>query len=338
MTHDEFKKAAENLKKAIPLMLKNKVATTPENYALWYTYVEHAIPELNDNIDRIIEDFGLCPPAKTRWLYQTYVADRELTDIAHFRENVEILANEVSSAMSDTISDTSTFSQMIDNSLASLENVNSQNISIEEVMKVIRQLVDGSNDIRLSTQQLGEQLTIASTEITRLKEQLAAVQKDVLFDSLSGLYNRRSFDEDISVLCNAKQPMCLVLLDIDHFKSYNDDYGHLFGDTILKGIAKRLQSSCREGISAYRFGGEEFAFIVPNKSLRIARQFAETNRRAMAKLSIRDKRTDTAVGNITASFGVAEWEMGDTPEQLINRADRLLYEAKQLGRNRVMPL
>ena len=115
-------------------------------------------------------------------------------------------------------------------------------------------------------------------------------------------------------------------------------YGHLFGDTVIKGIARRLQLSCRDGIHAYRFGGEEFALIVPNKSLRIARQYGETLRRSIEKLSIKDRRTSEQVANITISLGVAELEPGESAESLIERADKLLYEAKQLGRNRVMPI
>lgn len=132
--------------------------------------------------------------------------------------------------------------------------------------------------------------------------------------------------------------MCLILADIDHFKSFNDTYGHLFGDTVIKGIARRLHLSCRDGIQAYRFGGEEFALIVPNKTLRIARQFGESLRRAVEKLSIKDRRTSEQVGNITISMGVAEFQPGESAESLIERADKLLYEAKELGRNRVMPI
>ncbi len=338
MTDEEFKKAAENLKKAIPLMLKNQVATTPTNYALWYTYVDEAIPQLNQDMDKIIADFGLCPPAQSQLMYQNHLAEKAHMDISHVRESIELLAQEISSTMCDTIINTSQFSEMIDRNVASLERVENRNMAIEDVMKLVRQLVEGSKDIRCSTLHLSDQLKVASREILRLKEQLAKSQKDVLFDSLSRLYNRRSFDEDLHTLCRTKHDMCLILLDIDHFKTYNDEYGHLFGDTIIKGIAKRLQNSCRDGITAYRFGGEEFAFIVPSKPLRIARQFAETTRRTMEKMRIKDKRSGKAVGNITASFGVAQWQEEESAESFINRADRLLYEAKQLGRNRVMPL
>ena len=122
------------------------------------------------------------------------------------------------------------------------------------------------------------------------------------------------------------------------FKEFNDCYGHLFGDSVLKSIARRLQQSSRDGTCAYRFGGEEFALIVPNKSLRIARQYADMLRRMIEKLRVKDKRTGSQVHSITASFGVAEFEPGETADSLVSKADKQLYDAKQLGRNRVMPI
>ncbi|WP_394126011.1 GGDEF domain-containing protein [Vibrio hepatarius] len=338
MTDDDFKKSTANLKKAVPLMMKHHVAATPANYALWYTYVDNVIPQLNRELDGVIENYGVCPPAAGEQLYNNHIASRAETDMHDLRANIEILVNEVASSVSDTLTDTSQFSKMIDKSFDSLERVEDESMSLEEVMKVIRQLVVESREIRHSTRFLNSQLENATNEIQQLKSQLAEVQQDALFDSLTSLYNRRAFDGDLNTLCRSEQKMCLILADIDHFKSFNDTYGHLFGDTVIKAIARRIQLSCRDGIHAYRFGGEEFALIVPNKSLRIARQFAESLRRAIEKLSIKDRRTSEQIGNITISLGVAELQPGEPANALIERADKLLYEAKELGRNRVMPL
>lgn len=338
MTDDDFKKSTANLKKAVPLMMKHHVAATPANYALWYTYVDNVIPQLNRELDSVIENYGICPPASGEQLYNNHIASRAETDMRDLRANIEILVNEVASSVSDTLTDTSQFSQMIDKSFDSLERVEDESMSLEEVMKVIRQLVVESREIRHSTRFLNSQLENATKEIQQLKSQLAEVQQDALFDSLTSLYNRRAFDSDLNTLCRSEQKMCLILADIDHFKSFNDNYGHLFGDTVIKAIARRIQLSCRDGIHAYRFGGEEFALIVPNKSLRIARQFAESLRRAIEKLSIKDRRTSEQVGNTTISLGVAELQPGESADSLIERADKFLYEAKELGRNRVMPL
>ncbi|NAZ47440.1 diguanylate cyclase [Vibrio toranzoniae] len=338
MKKDEFQKSTANLKKAVPLMMKNRVSTTPANYALWYTYVDNAIPQLNQDMDGILEHYGICPPAVGEQLYNSYVASKSETNISDLRANLELLVSEVSNSMNDTLTDTSAFSDMIDKSFEDLARVDNESLSIDEVMSLVRQLVSESRHIRHSTQFLNSQLNSATSEITKLKTQLVEVQKDALFDSTTTLYNRRSFDRDMETLCEANQSLCLILLDIDHFKNFNDTYGHLFGDMVLKGIARKLKLSCREGISAYRFGGEEFALIVPNKSLRITRQLADTIRRSLEKMSIKDRRSGEQVGNITASFGVAELELSESSQSLIERTDKLLYEAKSLGRNRVMPV
>ncbi|MDN3682012.1 GGDEF domain-containing protein [Vibrio tapetis subsp. quintayensis] len=338
MSKKEFQKATENLRKAVPLMIKNQVATTPSNYALWYTYVDNALPELNKELDQVVGEHGICPPAKGEALYREYVANKTESDVQQLRQSLERMLTEVSHSMNDTLVNTNNFQLKIDKSFSSLERVEDEGLSFDEVMGLVRNLMLESKDIRHTTQFLNSQLSVASGEIEQLKEQLTQFQQDALFDGLSGLLNRRAFDRDLSAYCLGDAPFSLVILDIDHFKNYNDQFGHLFGDAVIKSLAKRLQSCCRDGISAYRFGGEEFAFIVPNKNLRLAIRFAESVRSALEKLTIRDRRSGKQVDSITASFGVAEFKDGEQAKDIVDKADIQLYEAKRLGRNRVMPI
>ncbi|USD67527.1 GGDEF domain-containing protein [Vibrio sp. SCSIO 43136] len=335
---EEFQKATENLRKAVPLMIKNQVPTTPSNYALWYTYVDNTLPELNRDLDQVIDEFGICPSAQTDALYRTHVAQKTETDVAHMRLSLERLLSEVGHSMNDTLNNTSAFQNQMDKSFGSLERMEDDGLSFEEVMGLVRKLLVESKDIRHTTQFLNNQLNTASSEIEQLKEKLEKVQQDSLYDGLSSLMNRRAFDKDMEAYTASGEPFSLILLDIDHFKNYNDQFGHLFGDMVIKSIAKRLQTSCREGIAAYRFGGEEFALICPNKQLRLAIRFAESVRTSLEKLKIRDKRTGKQVESITASFGVAEFQPDETAHDLVDRADIQLYEAKRLGRNRVLPI
>ena len=340
MTKEDFQQAAEILRKAVPLMIKNQVPTTPENYALWYTYVAETQPELNEELDQIIEQFGLCLPSHSEGLYKTYIASQTEADVQELRNNLEILINEIFTSMRDTLADTSSFQKNIEKSLVNLEDIDKEGLTFDELLSVVRNFVVQSKEIKSSTQYFNNQLNTASEEISNLKKELEKVQRDALYDSLSSLLNRGAFDRDIASFCNSAQsyPLCLILVDIDKFKDLNDAYGHVFGDMVIKAIARRLQLHCRDGIAAYRYGGEEFALLVPNKSLRIARQFAESVRRSIEKISIKDKRTGEQVENISASFGVAEFEQGESPISLIDNADQQLYKAKSLGRNRVMPL
>lgn len=338
MSKKLFQQSTENLRKAVPLMIKNQVPTTPTNYALWYTYVDNSLPQMNKELDQTIADYGMCPPAAGENLYRTYVASKTETDIRQLRTSLELLLNEVSHSMQDTLVDAQDFQQMIDKNFDSLSRVEDEGLSFEEVMEVVRSLISESKEIRHSTRFLNNQLNTASSEVERLKGQLAQVQKDALYDSLSGLLNRRALDNDLLALCGSEQTFSIILVDIDHFKKCNDEYGHLFGDSVIKAIARRLQLSCRDGIAAYRFGGEEFALLVPGKNLRVARQLAESVRRAIEKVSVKDKRSNRQVDSITASFGVAEYANKESASSLIDRADKQLYEAKRLGRNRVLPM
>ncbi|WP_117232426.1 GGDEF domain-containing protein [Vibrio maerlii] len=338
MSNEELKHSTTILKKVVPLMMQHKIATTPSNYALWYTYVDQSNPDLTTSMDKVVQEHGTCPPSANQALYKEYVAGPQEANISDLKQSLEIMATELSSSMNDTLTDSTSFSNMIDKNFSDLERVEDEGLSMEEVMGLVRNLIKESKSIRNSASFFNNQLTNATSEINRLKQQLAEVQKDALFDGLSNLYNRRAFDNDMEALMKSGQKFSLVILDLDHFKSLNDQYGHLLGDAVIRAVAKRLQNNCREGISAYRYGGEEFALVIPNKGLRVSRQFAEATRRSIEKLIVKDKRSGNSVSSITASFGVAEVQPNETFTSLLSRADKLLYEAKQLGRNRVMPL
>lgn len=170
-----------------------------------------------------------------------------------------------------------------------------------------------------------------STE--RLKRELTL--KDLASkDALTDLLNRRSGeqllkqydDEELS----SKKSLCLIMLDIDNFKNINDTYGHAGGDEILKSSSQLLKNSARNSDSVVRWGGEEFLILVPEANLSAATEFAERIRISIAQ------HHHHALGNITASFGVAQLQAGESTASLLNRADKALYKAKLNGKNCVM--
>ena len=127
---------------------------------------------------------------------------------------------------------------------------------------------------------------------------------------------------------------CLVLIDLDHFKDYNDDHGHQAGDLVLAQIADRLNETMRESDRAYRYGGEELLLILRDQGLDAGRALAERHR-ARAQRAALPHSLNTPHGVVTLSAGVAAAQPGETPEQVLRRADEALYEAKALGRNRI---
>ncbi len=158
-------------------------------------------------------------------------------------------------------------------------------------------------------------------------------------DPLTGLHNRRWLDENLPGMLeqhgDARRSLCLLMLDIDHFKRYNDSVGHLAGDQALIAVAGSLRSQIRDDDRAVRFGGEEFLIVLPDTDLRDARPIGERLRYTVQQTAIVGSEGATLPG-VTLSIGLAQWAPGETPEQFIARADVALYQAKRQGRNRLI--
>ena len=175
------------------------------------------------------------------------------------------------------------------------------------------------------------------TESKNKEKQLSLLSSQ---DSLTGIANRRTFDQYIhntwNTLSNIHEPLSLIMLDIDFFKLYNDTYGHYAGDDCLIKVAGTLEESVRSMDLVARYGGEEFAVVLPQCSLPVAKEIAESIRQNIELKQIKHEQSSTS-SVVTVSVGVTtlipgeEWSVVD----LINQADKALYSAKNLGRNRV---
>ena len=337
MAKDELETSFETLKSTIPLLLKHKISAVPTNYALWYTYVANESPELNQRLDEALTDNQPLSPLKTEDLYRQHVSSKQEVNVWQLRQSIEGMLIELNQTMKDTKSDTTSYKTVMDNCLDELNKVEKEGLSVEEVMGLVRNMVKETQAIRQSTISFNGALNNAEKEIQKLREQLQESQQEALYDALTGLCNRRYFDSELDSKL-AMSELSLMLIDIDHFKKINDNHGHQMGDLVLKAVARKLQSSCRDNAQVFRYGGEEFAVLVPNAKLAKARQMADTMRRTIEKISVKDKRTGKNLGDITVSIGVAQAENKESAASLIERADALLYQAKNLGRNRVMPI
>lgn len=158
-------------------------------------------------------------------------------------------------------------------------------------------------------------------------------------DSLSGLYNRRAFEDfliqNFSTYKRYKIPFCIILLDIDHFKRFNDTYGHAVGDTVIHSVASMLKSGVRLSDVAARWGGEEFIICLPQSNIEASKILAERIRKACEGIALKDGAGEPLPG-VTISLGIGSAHPSDEiPGQIIERADQGLYLAKQRGRNQV---
>lgn len=338
MSKDTFAQSAAYLKQAVPLMIKYQIPTTPDNYHLWYNYVSASMPELNQAIDQAVKMQGTCSLTTCERLYHQYLAAQDEKQMEAMKLSLAAMANELGHSMQDAISDTGMFQEMLDKSFDKLSRIDDEGFSLEDTMGILRELVRESRDVRMSTMHFRNQLSNAEKEIKELRATLNETRKLANEDALTNLLNRRAFDLELEGLIRSQHPFSLILADIDRFKNFNDEYGHLLGDQVLRAFSKRLRDACKEGVTAYRLGGEEFAMLVPHRSLALARQMAESMRRAIERMSILDRKSGRRIDHITASFGVGEFNGQESADCLVERTDKLLYKAKELGRNRVMPL
>lgn len=175
----------------------------------------------------------------------------------------------------------------------------------------------------------------AELHSTKVRMELLAHQ-----DALTGLVNRRGFDNAMELELERsqgdKQPLSLIMLDIDYFKAFNDFYGHQQGDDCLAHVSSVLRRvACRPHDIVARYGGEEFAIILPNTKLEHAELVAQRILKALHKLAYRHEKSPIAE-HVTVSCGLAQNQVGDQPAGLIQRADEALYQAKAQGRDRYL--
>ena len=179
-----------------------------------------------------------------------------------------------------------------------------------------------------------------SEELDSIRDSLKAAEQRSNTDALTGLANRHSMDEFLRLAQIAAmekdEALSVFLIDIDHFKKFNDDYGHQVGDQVLRLVAKVLQEGVREVDLAARYGGEELIAVLPGADLEACTSVAERIRRRIAEAKLTRRATGKEIGSITVSIGVAQFRLAESADAMIERCDRGLYQAKRLGRNRTV--
>jgi diguanylate cyclase len=177
-------------------------------------------------------------------------------------------------------------------------------------------------------------------EIAKLRREIETIRNESLTDALTSLGNRKflnaALEKSIAQAHQAKEPLTLLLADIDHFKKINDTYGHVVGDRVLQFVAKTLKSNLPGPEIAARYGGEEFAIVLPKTSIEAAAGIADRLRQAVMKGELVKQTTGEKRSALTISIGVAALHEGASAQSLIEAADVCLYAAKRSGRNCVV--
>ena len=331
----DFDYATSVARKAVDLMAMYRVPPTPDNFSVWFTYALGASIELKRAIDILIGNKRRFDAKTNNDLFNAYVG-LQASDgrtINHASQRLRTLVVSARQFLSTAIAD---------------------NRSQVQAMNGVADRRDAEVDPRLLIESLISELEKATSRATRLETNFAekARELDSIRDSLSkseerantdtltGLPNRRGLEEFFRVAQIAAmergEPLSVLLIDIDHFKKFNDNFGHGVGDQVLRLMAKVLREKLREGDLPARYGGEELIAVLPSADVATCAAVAERIRHAIAECSITRRSTDEVLPQMTISIGVAQFQPGESMGELIERCDRALYLAKKTGRNRVV--
>lgn len=326
--------SAEYLRQAIPLMVKYNIPPNPLNYALWYTYVSHKLPSLNTQMDQTLETYGTCPTLLGEQMFREHVISDEVAESEQVQNQLVALTQNLQEHAHTAAEHTTSFGVILEDSLAELSEPVNDGVELESI---ITRLAENTASISQTTNDFQEKIAAAQAEIAFLKEELQRTRQDARIDALTGLFNRRVFDAELAQIAGSKsnKVTTLIMIDIDHFKQFNDNYGHLMGDKVLQYFGKVLKETCKEPALPVRYGGEEFAVLMIGQSAKEAAELAEGLRSKIQAIRIKQKKSGKVISSITASFGISQRIENEPAEQTIERADKALYRAKENGRNRV---
>jgi diguanylate cyclase len=314
------------------------LAPTPTNYSVWHSHISGENPGLSRSIqelvaraipitDEMLSDFWrrFCAPA---------MDPAVVTDAGErLGRLMASIAESISGAGAATSGFTDALARFGDEIVAAVRMPDMAAVMREATRRMLvetKRMVEG-------TRGLDADLRGASREVQALRNDLEEARRQAMSDPLTSVANRKAFDErlarEMAAASASGSDLALLLLDIDHFKRFNDSFGHVIGDEALKLVAQTLVAGVKGRDMVARYGGEEFAVILPATSLAHALGLANGLGAAVKGRRMLLKSTGRDLGRITVSLGVACYRPGESASDLVRRADAALYAAKDRGRD-----
>ncbi|HEY4068475.1 MAG TPA: GGDEF domain-containing protein [Burkholderiaceae bacterium] len=336
MRYTEAKdRSAELLRLALAQMGRHAAAFNPITFAIWYEYSAGINPRLNGAIDQLLADATSLNDECVARLYAEHIAPADESTMQRISGEFQRLIGSIADTASLTGDRAGRFGAQLDDLSAALLTHDMDRLSPQ-----LNEALAGTAEMKSSAEALQQQVVSSQGEIAKLRSDLDRARGEALTDPLTGILNRKGFDQQIEALIkqapDAGRVHCLVMLDIDHFKKVNDSHGHVMGDRVIQGLGEILRLAVSEaGRSAARYGGEEFALMLPHCTVDEAFGLAELVRARAKAMKIRNRTTQEVMFSITVSGGVAALKADDDAAGFIARADAALYKSKHGGRDRV---
>jgi diguanylate cyclase len=307
---------------------------TPELYHVWFVYFAAENPEILRVIDAIKASGQELPEDALLQLYYRYIFDRQAADfLQRGMEDFSELVENSDECLTTARSGLDAYGKLLGKSLETIKDH-------EEVSPVLREVAEQTNQMQQTIEGLHNRLDTYLKRVALLQRELDETRERSYTDGLTRVSNRMHFEEQLGQLAaeydNAAkpEPFCVMMVDLDQFKAVNDKFGHRIGDEILVLIASMLKANTKGRDIVARYGGDEFAILLPQTPLSDAMSLADDMSKRIAAREIKAKNSGTSFGLMTVSVGVAEYVANEGGSKLIDRADHALYRAKKDGRNR----
>jgi diguanylate cyclase len=325
----DFDYATTTADRANRLMTQHGVPPTPDNFSVWFYYAMGGSLTLKKTIDILLASKRKFDSTVNRDLYVTYVQPHASTS-GDFPEQLRGVIASAQEFLTTAISDNRA-------QMENLGEVKSECQAAVDPRPIIERLVKELSHATTRSSALEANFLQTTKDLDQIKDSLKQAEQHSNTDALTGLANRRSLEaflraEQIKAM-ETGTPLSILMIDIDHFKKFNDGYGHQVGDQVLRLVGKVLQENVRECDLAARYGGEELMAILPGAAIDACFEAAERIRRRISEARLTRRATGEEISSVTVSIGVAQFRMGETAEGMIERGDRALYQAKHMGRN-----
>jgi diguanylate cyclase len=314
-------------RRAADAMAAHGVVPHPRNYALWYVHCAGSMPDLSRAIDAAIEAGHPFTEARCASLYARFLAEPDADPAWEAAsENVRIRVLRAMEYVGAAHRGASGYGRAIEAVSDSLRDTDAEP---EELALVLTKAAEETRRFVDFNRSLEENLAQSSREIEQVREHLEALRREGRSDAVTGLASRRVFEialkESVLLAEHDRHPLSVIVMDIDNFQNFLGSFGERVGDQVLRLIGRSITENVKGQDTVSRYADQTFA-----------ERSAESIRAGIAARSVVNRRTQTTLGQVTMSLGIAEWRPGEPPAELMRRAGEALHAAKAGGRNRAV--
>jgi diguanylate cyclase len=323
-------------KQALASLEQHGIAPLPKYYEVWLNYHAEIKPALRADMDKLLAQGRAIDEYVCTSLHATHIDTDSLDE--KIRKAGDTITSEIAGVvqgLSAVKHHTTSFGKTLADAGRQLDGA----ASPQAVRSIVAGLSNATAQMSRQSMELEAKLNATAREVGLLKAQLEEAKAEAGTDALTGIANRKVFEEQLTVAMNNENfrapPAILIIGDIDHFKQVNDTWGHQTGDQVIRFVASVLTRFAPEGSTVARIGGEEFALLMPAIALDRAKAVAQHIRAAVEGKKLVRRSSNEDLGRITISLGLAQAVRGEAGDSLVARADAALYASKRNGRNQV---